>query len=159
MPYMKPSNHKLLTAFVVLALSAPSICAKTYTLSSPDKCINVTLDNTDGILTYSVDRNGKLLVAPSQLDLDINGGPENITVTKHNLKRDITETIDAPLYRQKNFKVTYNQLDMKLNGDRGITFRAYDDGVAYRFYTTSKKDELIINDETIQISLPEDLIL
>ncbi len=159
MPDMKSISSKFFAAVAAMALCAPGLWAKTYSLVSPDKCITVTVDNTEGRLTYEVARDGRILVSPSPIGLDIKGAPDDITVKSSRLRRDITETIDAPLYRQNRFSVTYNELDLKLNGDRGLTFRAFDDGVAYRFYTTSKADELIVEDETVQVNLPSDLTL
>ena len=55
----------------------------------------------------------------------------------------IKETIVAPFYRQKGFESTANQLDLKLGRDFGLQVRAYDEGVAYRFYTTQKGETII----------------
>ena len=159
MPKMKLTISKFFAATAALALCAPGVWGKTYTHASPDKCITVTVDNNDGRLTYEVSREGKILVAPSPLSLDIEGEPTEITVKGSRKKADVKETVDAPLYRQNQFSVVYNELDLKLNGDRGVTFRAFDDGVAYRFYTTSKKQEIIVDGETVQINLPSDLTL
>ncbi|MCM1504097.1 MAG: glycoside hydrolase family 97 protein [Muribaculum sp.] len=150
---------KFLAAMAAIALCAPAMWAKTYSVASPDKCITVTVDNSDGRLTYDVVRDGKILVNPSPISLDIVDGPKDITIKSARKKGDIEETIDAPFYRQKQFSIVYNELDLKLNGDRGVTFRVFDDGVAYRFYTSSKKDELIVDDETVQVNLPSDLTL
>ena len=67
----------------------------------------------------------------------------------------IKETIVAPFYRQKSFESTANQLDLKLGQDFGLQIRAYDEGVAYRFYTT-RKGETTIDNETVVFGFPED---
>ena len=67
----------------------------------------------------------------------------------------MTETIDAPLYRQSRFDAAYNELDLRLRGDYGILARAYDDGVCYRFYT-ERDGELTIVDETAQLNFEGD---
>lgn len=61
--------------------------------------------------------------------------------TSHN------ETIIAPFYRQKQFSVQYNEAKMMLTKGFGIILRAYDEGVAYRYFTT-RKGETIIKNET-----------
>ena len=63
--------------------------------------------------------------------------------------------ISAPFYRQREFSVSYHQLDVKMRSGFGLQVRAYDEGVAYRFYTTNKK-ETIIADEIAEFSFPED---
>ena len=70
-------------------------------------------------------------------------------------RRAVTETIDAPLYRQSRFDAAYNELDLRLRGDYGILARAYDDGVCYRFYT-ERDGELTIVDETAQLNFEGD---
>jgi alpha-glucosidase len=66
----------------------------------------------------------------------------------------IKETIVAPFYRQKGFESTANQLDLKLGRDFGLQVRAYDEGVAYRFYTTQKGEYVIMN-EKADFEFPE----
>lgn len=44
---------------------------------------------------------------------------------------------------------------MKLQGGFGVTFRAYNDGVAYRFYTTVAS-EVTVKDEVAEFNFPQD---
>ena len=41
----------------------------------------------------------------------------------------------------------YNQLTLNCKGDYGIIFSAYNDGVAYRFFTNKKRNITIVNEE------------
>ena len=68
---------------------------------------------------------------------------------------EITENIEAPFYRQKSLQTTCQQADLRLENGFGLQVRAYDTGVAYRFYTTHKK-ETVIADETADFCFPED---
>jgi hypothetical protein len=49
-------------------------------------------------------------------------------------RKKIKDNIESPFYRFKEFVATGNELDLKLKGGFGIIFRAYNEGVAYRFY-------------------------
>ena len=54
-----------------------------------------------------------------------------------------------------SFAACCNELDLKLKGGFGIIFRAYNEGVAYRFYTTQSSD-IIIKEEQAEFNFKED---
>ena len=151
--------RKILTfATLLVWLTGSEASAKDYTVASPNGKNIVTV--SDGIkITVS---HNSLKVVDLLAGLDISTGkasatrkasPTSITSAR---KTGITkETILAPFYRQKSFTTAYCQLDIKLRKDWGIHVRAYDEGVAYRFYTTSKK-EAVITDEMADFCFPED---
>ena len=70
-------------------------------------------------------------------------------------RRKIKDNIESPFYRFKEFVATGNELDLKLKGGFGIIFRAYNEGVAYRFYTTQSSD-IIIKEEQAEFNFKED---
>ena len=151
--------RKILTfATLLVWLTGSEASAKDYTVASPNGKNIVTV--SDGIkITVS---HNSLKVVDLLTGLDISTGkasatrkasPTSITSAR---KTGITkETILAPFYRQKSFTTAYCQLDIKLGKDWGMHVRAYDEGVAYRFYTTSKK-EAVITDEMADFCFPED---
>ena len=51
-----------------------------------------------------------------------------------------------------------NQLLMKFKGDYSVEFRAFNDGIAYRFIT-NKKGMIEVNNETFQVNFPENYLL
>ena len=65
------------------------------------------------------------------------------------------ETINAPFYRQQSFSTTYQELNVALKNGFGIILRAYDKGVAYRFYTT-QKGKTVIENETANYNFGKD---
>ncbi|WP_419082967.1 glycoside hydrolase family 97 catalytic domain-containing protein, partial [Phocaeicola sp.] len=69
--------------------------------------------------------------------------------------KKIKDNIESPFYRFKEFVATGNELDLKLKGGFGIIFRAYNEGVAYRFYTTQSSD-IIIKEEQAEFNFKED---
>ena len=56
------------------------------------------------------------------------------------------KTIQAPFYRQPSIETSYQELNLKLKNGFGIILRAYDEGVAYRFYTQRKGKTIILNE-------------
>ena len=143
--------------------------ARSYTVKSPNGKIAVT--TADG-RDFQVTHNGKLLTTiTAGINLNDNENERSSSAGllpkgRKNEKRSgkdvkggrvtaINETIEAPFYRQKSFAAQANQIDLRLDNHFGLQIRAYDEGVAYRFYTTQKGGS-IISDETAVFSFPED---
>jgi len=142
----------LLTLASAALLGASAAPVKTYEVKSPDGRLALVLTAGER-LSFTVARDGETLVAPSEMALTLSTGEvlgESPRVRSAR-RRAVTETIDAPLYRQSRFDAAYNELDLRLRGDYGILARAYDDGDCYRFYT-ERDGELTIVDETAQLN-------
>ncbi len=122
--------------------------AKDYSVSSPDGKLSATVSDADG-LRLSLSRGSDVLLQPSAIGIN---GTKRITKAK---TTTISELIDAPLYRQKRIQADCRQLDLRLSDGFGLQVRAYNQGVAYRFYTT-QKGETIINSETADFQFPDD---
>ena len=60
--------------------------------------------------------------------------------------KKMIQDVDAPFYRFKSFQAVCNEMNLKLKGEYGVCFRVYNEGVAYRFYTSSKEDLIIKNE-------------
>ncbi|WP_437178182.1 glycoside hydrolase family 97 protein [Bacteroides clarus] len=125
------------------------------TLKSPNGRLEVAI-RTEGQLSYAVKHNGRVLLdeSPVGLVLEDRALGENVKVSRVKERSLVKENIVAPHYRCPSFDVTYNELDLKLKGNYGIIFRAYDEGIAYRFYTSAKAP-LIIKDEIVRMNFPE----
>ena len=108
---------------------------KTFSLTSPDGRTVVTIQG-EAPLSYTVVRDGKTLVAPSPIGLTLTDGTVVNRATKASRTRRVTEETDAPFYRQPHISTTCNELTFTLTDGFTLTFRAYDDGVAYRFAYT-----------------------
>lgn len=157
-------KKKLLTLATLFIIMGGTATAKDYQVTSPNGKNVVTVSED---LTISVNHDGKPVVsvqaALTTQELSKEGkkiptlGMKNSHVGNELFPRweKISETISAPFYRQRAFSMAGQQIDLKVGDGIGLQVRAYDEGVAYRFYTTSKK-ETIIADETADFSFPED---
>ena len=148
---------KLLLTLLLFSAGTGISAAKTYELKSPDGKIAVRVDAGTQAVTYSISRDGKELIAPSPLSLTLADGRvlgQKAVVRKTSTK-SVDETIEAPFYKRSTVDNKYNSLTLTFKGDYGVDFRAYDDGVAYRF-VTSMKDEITVADELVDIRFPED---
>ena len=121
--------------------------AENYQVKSPDGKIVAEL-NTDDYLSLRLNRNGEVIMQESSIGMTLDDGTDiakNLRVTGKRLSNH-KETITAPFYRQKNFDACYQELNLKFKNGFGIILRAYDEGVAYRFYTNRKGKTVILHE-------------
>ena len=140
-------KRRLLTLATLFILVGISVSAKDFTVLSPDGKNTVTV--SDG-LSLTISHNGKMLMT-----IHANINDSHVKDCKLVRRERISESVMAPFYRQSCFQATANQIDLKVGNGFGLQVRAYNEGVAYRFYTTNKK-ETIIADETAEFAFPKD---
>src|SRR5436309_15828339 len=76
MPTWIRCSARLLTLTVTCALGARAAAAQNRAqVTSPDGRNRVTVENRDGALTYSVDRDGRAVFLPSRLGLAFQAAP------------------------------------------------------------------------------------
>lgn len=147
----------IFTFIWVVIVSLPLRAAdRDLVLKSPDGSLEVIIW-TDGQLSYSVKHNNRVLLDKSPIGLVLENKTlgEQVRVSRAKNRSSVKENIVSPHYRFPSFNVIYNELNLKLKGDYGVIFRAYDEGIAYRFYT-SMKQPLVIKDEMMNMNFPED---
>ena len=150
------TNIKSLCLCLLVALVCLPLGAADHLLKSPDGKLVVEID-TEGQLKYALKREGQLLLDKSLIGLVLENrvSGENVKVRRVNRRSMVEETIVSPHYRFSSFNVVYNELDIQLKGNFGVIFRAYNEGIAYRLYTTAKEG-LTIRDEVVQMNFPKD---
>jgi alpha-glucosidase len=155
---------KLINKFICCALLCTGIAVqvraqKTIDLASPNGQIKVTITLGDKIY-YTVSGNNTDLLTRNYLALNLRTGKlgENpkLTGTKKT-KGDETIKPYMPI-KFSTVRSVYNDLLLTFKGDYSVEFRAFDDGVAYRFITTKKGDVEVL-DEDFAINFPEDYLL
>ena len=126
----------------------------TYRLLSPDNNTEVEITVSDKI-NFSVFVNGKKVVSGVDIDFIIDSGTRGFLnvkkVKKHTKHRKL-----SPVLPLKNVKIEdyCNVLSVQFNNRLAIEFRAYNNGVAYRFKTSFNKD-IIVQQEDAQFVFPE----
>ncbi|KQM65991.1 alpha-glucosidase [Pedobacter sp. Leaf216] len=136
----------LLLVFAIKLFSAP------IELVSPDKRIKVEVNIKEKI-AYSVTFNGNPFLTNSYLQLNL----EQAMLGDHAklLKKTLSSVNSSsnPIVPLKNSTVEnrYNLLKLDFKGDFSVEFRAYNDGIAYRFIT-NKKDSIIVKNEDVHIN-------
>ncbi len=154
------NNKKLCFAILslLLLIGNASLAAKEkkYVLSSPDGTLKVEI-SAGNELAYQVMHGNDTILSHSNIALVLEDGTivgRTPRITGERRKK-IKDNVESPFYRFKEFVATGNELDLKLKGGFGIIFRAYNEGVAYRFYTTQSSD-IIIKEEQAEFNFKGD---
>lgn len=131
---------------IALCFSAHAAFSQTsYTLSSPNNALQISVE-TAPELNWKLSFRGQPLLNAAPVALEIEGAgvlgrnPRVLSADKKSV-----DQLQRPPVHQKSAEITerYNELTLNCAGDWGISFRAYDEGVAYRFFTRFKKDALV----------------
>jgi len=147
--------------FRLFTIVAVFLSVKLYSapieLLSPDKKIKVTV-NIGSRIGYSINVNGDKVVENSFLQLNL--GKEHLGENPQLLKKIISSyaNVSKPVVPFKNSSVEnkYNLLHLDFKKDYSIEFRAYNDGIAYRFIT-NKKDSVIVESEDVHLEFAKDV--
>jgi len=131
----------------LLVISSSSFAQKEISVLSPSGKINVRIRVADSIY-YSVDINGRQTINQSTLALITK--ERQLGVQSHLSKqsrRSVNEKIINPVpHKRKIIPDHFNELTLSFREQFRVIFRAYDDGIAYRF-ETSLPDSVQVNDE------------
>jgi alpha-glucosidase len=146
----------VISLFVAILLATSLLNAKEYKLSSPDGKIVVTINAGPG-LEWSATCDGKDIISSVKAGLELTGKslPGANDVVKKAIPGTINQVIE-PVVAYKRSKITDNCNTLLITFKSGLTvqFRAYNDGIAYRF-ETSFKEELTVNNELTGITFPK----
>lgn len=127
----------------------------TFSVSSPDGQTTVEVSVGENI-SWSVNKYGKKILPEVEIGLTINGEPlsSDARVRKDGI-REVNEESDI-IVPTKNARLVnhYNELSLQFRSRIELQFRAYDDGVAYRFVTHARGDIQVDSEEMI-IQFPE----
>jgi len=128
-----------------------------FHLKSPNGKIDMALESGAKI-SWSVKHENTEVIVPSTISLTLASG----VVLGNNAKEisakysKFNTSFATPIYKKKTVIDEYNQVIVKFKGDFGLILRAYNDGVAYRFFTT-KKGQIIIESEEANFNFSKDL--
>ncbi|MBC7828756.1 MAG: glycoside hydrolase family 97 protein [Chitinophagaceae bacterium] len=143
-------TKKFALSICIFLLSSTLISAqkgKKYEVKSQDENMAVVVE-TGKKLLWSVQHKGQQIIAPSSISLhladDVLG--DNTAVISATTKK-VNTVINAINYKKASINDQYNELTLNCKADYGVTFRVYNDAVAYRFFTKKKGDIIVENEE------------
>ncbi|RBQ07627.1 glycoside hydrolase family 97 protein [Pedobacter miscanthi] len=148
---------KPLSLFILLLLCTAKLFSAPIELSSPDKRIKVSVNVNDRI-SYSLTFNGDPFLTNSYLQLNLDQAQLGANAKLIKKTFSTVNSSSNPVIPLKNSTVVnhYNLLKLDFKGDFSVEFRAYNDGIAYRFIT-NKKDSVIVNSEDVHINFNDDV--
>lgn len=159
-------NHKnelemrkyLLLSGMLLFMVMNVLAAKTIDLFSPNNEIKVTIYLSDRIY-YNISYNNDILLNNCYLQLRLQEETLGKNPVLSRMKREkVSETIQ-PVVPMKfsTVKNEYNKLLLNFKGAYAVEFRAFNEGVAYRF-VTGKEKEVEVAGEDFAVNFPGDYL-
>jgi alpha-glucosidase len=151
-----PFSHLLFFLLSITIFSCgPNRPGQPYSLLSPDGRIAITVTAGNGsALQYRVAYGGKAVFLDSPLSMTLAGGD----VLGRDTKVEKTATARSnkavrPLYSiSDTLRDRYNELTLHLEGNYAVVFRAYNEGMAYRF-VTRLPGQITVESEEVQFNL------
>lgn len=126
---------------LILVIIAIPLYGKTFNLQSPNKRLQVEVVS-GGTLSWRIMLDGREVMRPSQIDINnAYRGKASASAVKSQ-----KTTFDTPFYRQNSVTAVYNEMTLSMGKGWSVVFRAFDEGVAYRFQCKGKVP-ITISDE------------
>jgi len=154
---------KTTTQMMVLALGvsadagAGPTASAVHRLTSPDGRIEVAVD-VGARLAYDVLSDGKPLLRGATLSLDVDHARLGVAPALLGTRAASVDRRIEPPVRQVAATLVekYNELRLDFAGNYAVTFRAYDQGVAYRFETALPAKEVKVYGEEAAFNFAAD---
>lgn len=144
---------------VIAAVLLPVCCAaaavKHYEVASPDGALALRVDVGEKI-TWSLSHDGDELIVESPMSMTLEDGssygiqPGRAACRKVSVDR----TIEASFYKKAEIRDCFNEMTLNFKSF-SLIFRAYDEGVAYRFVSKSKTPFKVVSEEA-EFVFPQD---
>ncbi|TRX21581.1 glycoside hydrolase family 97 protein [Flavobacterium franklandianum] len=127
-----------------------------FQLLSPNGKIEIKIV-VDETISWSILNKKDLFLAPSAMSMTLD---KNVILGKNPIllntkKESIRTSFETPFYKKKSVQDHYNQLVLNFKGDFSVEYRAFDDGVAYRFLT-KKKGNITVKSEEVVLNFDQD---
>ena len=126
-----------------------------YQITSPNGKIKASI-YTVKELSFTIELNGNRIIESAVIALDLGNG--KILGKNPKLKKKKTSNFNEEIqpvvpYKDAKIQNHYNELQLHFKDNYQVVFRAYDDGVAYRFIDENKKTSIVKN-EVMEFVLP-----
>lgn len=153
---MKKNFWGIVFTYLLLTASQAYSQSNVIHVKSPNGKIDMAIESSAKI-SWSVKHENTTVIAPSTISLTLAdgvvlGNNAKVISTKNS---KVNTSFATPIYKKKTVIDQYNQLIVNFKGNFGLIFRAYNDGVAYRFFTT-KKGQMVIESEEANFNFSQD---
>ena len=138
---------KIFCVFALCLGISALISAKEYVITSPDGKLKASV-NVEQTITYSLNHGGDVLIVDSPVSMTLSDGVvygASDKVAKVS-RKSVDQMLKTEVYKKDQVRDNYNEMTLKFK-EFSLVFRAYDDGVAYRFISHSKKPFNVISEQ------------
>lgn len=146
-------RSNLLFLFIALSLGA---FAKDYSVSSPNGKIKVTV-SVETQIKWSATVENQSVFTDNTLSLDLGtsvlGLNPKVVSAKTSAVNETVQTVVA--VKSKTISNNYNQLNLNFRPNYTVSFRLFDNGIAYRF-ETNIKDQVTVKYEEVGLNFSGD---
>lgn len=143
----------LLSSMIVVALA---VSAEEYELASPDGKLVARIKIAEGI-QVTLQKGGSHIVTLGNLALNAENSPVNPGWQVQEVSRNtVNETVTPEIREKANTLLnSYNELTLRFSSIYSLTFRLFNEGLAYRFATASQ-DPLVLAAENLDLYCEEE---
>ena len=146
----------LFSSLFLFSFINPIFAVSTTEVLSPNGAIKLSV-SLEKSLSYQIEYNGKAVTSNSRIDFQLLDGRKlSSNLAKAKVKtRSVRETITSPVPEKRKYILDhFNEIDFRFVNGFGLTFRVYDDGVAYRI-STFLKDSIKVESELAEFNFPD----
>lgn len=130
--------------FITVGLSASAAIPKTYMLSSPDHKLEIKITINDSV-QYALYYKTLAVISPSAVSMTLENQVLGLGSVVHKVKENAVRSVLHPLYgKSSQLSDNYNELKIDFEDNYALVFRAYNDGMSYRFITALKGEVTVI---------------
>src|SRR5579864_9820317 len=149
-----------LLLLILLLGTEGSRAQSSYDLRSPDGRIEVRI-RTAGQIRYDIVLKGRAVLENSTISLDVEHKKLGVQPKVIDTKERSNDEVVEPVVRQKFAKIRdrYNELRITMDGGYAVTFRAYNEGAAYRLETSLPQPEVKVYGEEANFNFPTDFVV
>src|ERR1700733_5712811 len=157
---MKTLLFFLLALLLISTAAGPAAAQSSYDLRSPDGRIELRIRTVDQ-LSYDVVLKGRAVFENCTLALDVEHHKLGVQPKVIDAKQSSHDQVVEPVVRQKFAKIRDHYNELRLSMDRGyaVVFRAYNEGVAYRFETSMPQTQVKIYGEESTFNFPRNYLV
>lgn len=132
------------------------VFAKDYSVSSPDGKIKVTV-SVDAQIKWSASVGNQSVFSDNTMSIDLGTSvlgtnPKVVSAKTSSVSETVSPVVAV---KSKTINNNYNQLNLKFKPNYSVSFRVFDNGIAYRF-ETGIKDEIVVKNEEVNLNFAGD---
>ncbi len=139
---------KNIILILIICISTVVRAEKNVRLVSPNGILQLDIKIGDRI-TYELTQDGELILNPSLISMHLSDGKYFGVNSRLNkiLRNTLNQKIESPFYKRSEIIDNFNEVTLVFKENFNLIFRAYNDGMAYRFVSARKEDFIVKNEE------------